>query len=62
MEKSVQFAARRRQIAPPAFSDNWAFPFNGRYQNFGHRFMEKSVQFAARRRQIAPPAEWATRR
>ncbi len=26
----MQFAARRRQIAPPAFYDKWAFPFNGR--------------------------------
>ena len=29
MEKSVQFAAFRRQVAPPAFTDYWT-PMNGK--------------------------------
>jgi len=30
IDESAQFDALRRQIAPPAFYDKWAFPFNGR--------------------------------
>ena len=43
MEKSVQLAALRRQVAPPAFTDDRA-PMNW------------SVQLAALERQVAPLA------
>ena len=58
------------QVAPPAFNDEWASPFNGRSEKSGIDEWESRCNFPPAGGKVAPPAfydglgvpiEWASR-
>ena len=52
----MQFAALRLQIAPPAFYNEWASPFNGRSEKSGIDEWKSRCNFPPAGGKVAPPA------